>query len=328
MRWTCMVVLLGLTPIAHAAPIPLQPLTCEDAASRKSAGNEAVTVSFTNDTASRVALTWVDFQGKPKPYGFIPPHGTQTQPTFAGHVWMLVDASGHCTAAFVATGARDAGPHPRPLRTSVQQGITYVVPEGVSEVALRRAQEVVDAMLARLPAVRASMVTTHFKVELIGEAQVLSDLPDYADLRDRKTFDGRTFDRGTRGVGSRQMCSVGEENLLCRAQQPYRQEDVLVHEFSHSIEAHLPAATVEQVEQAFRDAREHALYPAGGYNQQNAKEYFAEGVQAWFGATLRTDVNGGINTREKLEAHDPALAQVLAQLFGDADVPRANGCSY
>lgn len=84
---------------------------------------------------------------------------------------------------------------------------------------------------------------------------------------------------------------------------------------------------------------------------ENAAEYWAEGCQSWFDATVsdtvqcgphitwkhstlagvdsrplhccryccravqvRTDVNSGINTREKLKAHDPCFAELLAEV--------------
>ena len=47
------------------------------------------------------------------------------------------------------------------------------------------------------------------------------------------------------------------------------------------------------------------------------QEYWAEGVQAWFDASARVDVNDGVNTRARLRAHDPALATLLAATFGD-----------
>lgn len=51
----------------------------------------------------------------------------------------------------------------------------------------------------------------------------------------------------------------------------------------------------------------------------NEDEYWAEGCQSWFDATIRTDVNDGVNTREKLKAHDPGLAAALKEAFGDGD---------
>jgi hypothetical protein len=50
---------------------------------------------------------------------------------------------------------------------------------------------------------------------------------------------------------------------------------------------------------------------------ENEDEYWAEGCQSWFDATIRTDVNSGINTRDKLKQHDPQLAALLEEVFGD-----------
>ena len=52
------------------------------------------------------------------------------------------------------------------------------------------------------------------------------------------------------------------------------------------------------------------------YAMSNADEYWAEGTQSWFDATVREDVNDGHNTREKLAAHDPALTALLAEAYG------------
>lgn len=73
------------------------------------------------------------------------------------------------------------------------------------------------------------------------------------------------------------------------------------------------------VQHCYSEAVARGLYPEGCYTISCAEEYFAEGTQAWFDATMRTDVNGGLNTREKLRTHDPALALVLLSAYGDGD---------
>lgn len=47
------------------------------------------------------------------------------------------------------------------------------------------------------------------------------------------------------------------------------------------------------------------------------KEYWAEGSQSWFDASLRDDVNDGINTRFKIRYHDPKLARLLEIVYGN-----------
>ena len=59
------------------------------------------------------------------------------------------------------------------------------------------------------------------------------------------------------------------------------------------------------------------LYPAGSYIASNSKEMWAEGSQIWFEATRRTDVTGGVTSRQQLRVHDPRLAALLASVYGD-----------
>ncbi len=207
-------------------------------------------------------------------------------------------------------------------------GIEFVSSTSVSNVAIKRTQYVIRRMTSTAPEIRARMAAARFRVEIIGKAQVISDLPDYADLKAKKTFDGRSFDDGTRGVGGKNKCSIGEENLLCLRNQKYPDEDILVHEFSHSIMYNMDAELSGAVEAAYRNAIGRGLYPARIYMMANSSEYWAEGTQAWFDATIRRDVNGGFNTRVKLKAHDPDLAAVLERVYGPAQLQRMPDCVY
>jgi hypothetical protein len=209
-----------------------------------------------------------------------------------------------------------------------EDGIEYRSEESVSDEAFRRAQFVVRQMTSESPRIRERMAAIGFKVEIIGKDQVLSDLPDYAHLKGQKTRDGRDFDTGTRGLGGREMCSIGEENLLCLSNQMYRKEDIFVHEFSHSMMGNMDPDDVHAIEAAYRNAVDKELYPKGIYMMANSGEYWAEGVQAWLGVTLRTDVNGGFNTRKKLQDHDEALAAILEKVYGSLQLEHAPGCAY
>jgi hypothetical protein len=207
-------------------------------------------------------------------------------------------------------------------------GITFVSSTSVSDTAVKRAQYVIQVMTSHSPGIREVMRARGFKVEIIAKDQVISDLPDYAGLKGKKTFDGRSFDTGTRGVGGKNRCSIGEENLLCLRNQSYRQEDIFVHEFSHSIMANLGVELSGAIRRAYANAVSKGLYPSGIYMMANAQEYWAEGTQTWFEVTVRSDVNGGFNTRAKLKAHDPDLAAILGQVYGSAQLQRVPGCVY
>lgn len=209
-----------------------------------------------------------------------------------------------------------------------ENGIEYKGADSISDEAFKRAQFVVQQMTSRTPAIRERMAASGFAVEIIGKDQVLSDLPDYAGLKGRKTMDGRDFDTGTRGVGGRKMCSIGEENLLCLRPQPYWQEDIFVHEFAHSMMANMDTSDVQAIEAAYRNAVAGKIYPEKIYMMANSQEYWAEGTQAWLGVTLRTDVNGGFNTQQKIKDHDKALETVLEKIYGPLQLKHVPGCSY
>ena len=99
-------------------------------------------------------------------------------------------------------------------------------------------------------------------------------------------------------------------------------------EFSHSIMSNMEAELSSAVEAAYRNAIGRGLYPSRIYMMVNSDEYWAEGTQTWFGATIRKDVNGGFNTRAKLRAHDPHLAAVLERVYGPAQVQHIPDCVY
>lgn len=65
------------------------------------------------------------------------------------------------------------------------------------------------------------------------------------------------------------------------------------------------------------EAVSRGLYSPGCYMASCPEEYWAEGTQSWFDATARVDVNCGVNTREKLRRHDPALGLLLFGAYGD-----------
>lgn len=46
------------------------------------------------------------------------------------------------------------------------------------------------------------------------------------------------------------------------------------------------------------------------------RRYWAEGTQAWFNGTLRTDVTSGLTSREALQALDRPLADCMAAVWG------------
>lgn len=72
----------------------------------------------------------------------------------------------------------------------------------------------------------------------------------------------------------------------------------------------------ERIQRADEAAHASGKLDCSSYMMQNAEEYWAEGTQGWFHASVREDVNCGLNTRSKLAAADPALAAIMREVYG------------
>lgn len=132
------------------------------------------------------------------------------------------------------------------------------------------------------------------------------------------------WDRRARGLGAtleQPAVSCGEENLLCLEGDPYAAENILVHEFGHTIHeiglAQVDATFQGRLEAAFADANRDGRW-SGTYAMENPSEYWAEGVQSWLSCNRTNDRDhGDVNSPAAVRAHDPPLAALLAEVFGD-----------
>lgn len=126
------------------------------------------------------------------------------------------------------------------------------------------------------------------------------------------------------------VVSAAEENILCYSDDMWRYEDILVHEFAHAV----LNMGVEQQEDGyvFRNRLEAAYQVAldaglweGTYAAENPDEYWAEGVQPWFGLNDPPGpIHNDINTGAELVSYDPILSQRIREVFGDVEV--ASSC--
>ena len=119
------------------------------------------------------------------------------------------------------------------------------------------------------------------------------------------------------------VASCGEENLLCFPGDPYEEENILIHEFAHTIHLrglnHLDPGFDDRLkgiyEASMKAGRWESTYASGNHH-----EYFAEGVQSWFNNNREPDHDHNhVNTRVELREHDPELAALLEEIFGDIE---------
>lgn len=204
------------------------------------------------------------------------------------------------------------------------QSLPVCAYECVDARATEAATRIVEQMLLHCPAaVIGRMATAGCSIAVIGRRQVTSDMPPHRFLRGVKASLGqRTYDDGCRGVGGtkRVPCtSVGEENLLGNDPH-FPRESILVHEFAHTVmNVGVSGADRAAIRRAYELACKTGEFDLKSYMMATAEEFWAEGAQAWFHASVRTDVNCGITTREGVRQQLPLLAAVLQKTFGDGE---------
>jgi dipeptidyl-peptidase 4 len=69
-------------------------------------GGQETNVTFVNDSSGEVELFWLDTTGNRRSYGFLEAGQQRAQPTYAGHVWLVVDQGEEVRGVFEAV----AGP--------------------------------------------------------------------------------------------------------------------------------------------------------------------------------------------------------------------------
>lgn len=199
-------------------------------------------------------------------------------------------------------------------------GVPIVSGSAVPDKALHTARNIFGEMLSDRPDLSAAMAELGVRVVIMARSTVLSDLPEFPtdSFSDQRTRGG--------GVFADPMVVIAEENLLCYDDDVFPYEDISVHEFAHALQ--IVGLDRRQADSRFgrrlNTAYERAI--ADGlwkhtYAGTNASEYWAEGVQSWFGLNDPPGpIHNEINTRSELEAYDPNLAALLAEVFGDASV--------
>ena len=179
-------------------------------------------------------------------------------------------------------------------------------------------------MLSQRSDLRERLIAAGVRVAVMAPTEQTLDLPEQAELASTPTdTPGVDWNERARGLGGTlaiPVASCGVENLLCHPCDRYYGENVLMHEFGHTIEV-IALAHDAPFQQALQAAYNTALAKGlwrGTYAATNPREYWAEGVQDWFDANLH-DVgdHNEVHTRAQLAAYDGALHDLLGSVFVD-----------
>ena len=206
-------------------------------------------------------------------------------------------------------------------------GIAIVASWRVPDSCLCQAYKTLYAMTSMLPPrVLKAMVDYGTKVGVMARYEGTTDVPEHRYLKSDTSLNWDVRARGLEGTLENPMTTCAEENILHYQIDPYYDEDILIHEFAHSI--HLIG--LKQVDPDV-DAKLQALMDAAlaegkyqdTYARENFIEYWAEGVQDWFNVNMESPMPNGkhnwVNTREDLKAYDPGLYDFIAQYFPETD---------
>ena len=205
----------------------------------------------------------------------------------------------------------------------VRHGLPILAHTVVNDAALDEAARRLDRLLERAPGILSNLLALEVRLEVIGQEQVVTDLPQYRHMKGRRFAGAQTMDERGRGYGGIES-SCSEENLLSLPSDRYRDHrDICSHEFAHAIFGFgLTPEIRGRIEAQWRSATAAGKWP-GMYAATNPDEYFAE-LTMWYvgsrGDYGKLDPSPSPGPRW-LRAYDPAGYQLLDDLYSGRLAP-------
>ena len=176
----------------------------------------------------------------------------------------------------------------------------------------RRQQVVIDRAVAPLARFLPNLARNKARHYLLAFDDRVSDLGDFDDLGEVKTFDGRYY-ASIRGVGGRVTVS-GVEYIELAAQGSFH---TIAHEFAHQVHiAALGKEDVKTIRRLYERARREG-HMLDYYAAANEYEYFAQGYEAFISEHKRP--SAGVtarHTKQELLMLDSELYAFLVNLTG------------
>lgn len=206
-------------------------------------------------------------------------------------------------------------------------GIHILSSKNVPDSCLVQAHKTIYCMTNMLPKeVHDAMTKVDTRVVVMGRNEVTVQVPEHSGMVNDKSLNWNLRARGLGGSINEPITSCAEENIMAYPWDKYHAEDILIHEFSHSI--HLIG--IIQVDPTINDKLQDLLdkaKAAGKWKDTYAgtvyEEYWAEGVQDWFNVNAevpKADTkHNPVNTREELKAYDPGLYALIAKYFPETN---------
>ncbi len=194
-------------------------------------------------------------------------------------------------------------------------GMPVLASEQVNPYAVKEAAYLISQMIGHRQNILQAMAEDGVRFSVMAHNELTTQIPEHSHLRPKFFNDHRS-----RGLGG-QTTTCGEENLLNYQGDPYWTENVLIHEFAHT----LHNIGLNTVDPSF-DVRLRVMYEAalkaglwqGTFASTDHHEYWAEGTQSWFNINEEHGpLHNHVNTRAELKDYDPDLAALLIEVYGD-----------
>ncbi|MEE4196843.1 MAG: hypothetical protein V2I54_04305 [Bacteroidales bacterium] len=207
-------------------------------------------------------------------------------------------------------------------------GIHIISSHKVPDEAVYKAHEIILFMTNGLPdPVLQEMVNADTRVAIMARYEGTTDIPEHAYLAEDTSLNWDVRARGLGGTQELPLTSCAEENLLCYQIDKYHAEDILIHEFAHTIHAVGILPVHHDFNEVLQELMDHAIAEGkyeNTYAATNIWEYWAEGVQNWFDVNAEVPVPDGkhnaVNTREEMKDYDMNLFQLIGKYFPESDV--------
>ena len=202
-------------------------------------------------------------------------------------------------------------------------GLPLISSWRVPDSAFVAAHRTLYAMTSMLPkAVLDSMVARGTRIAIMARYEGTTDIPEHHYLINDTALNWDLRARGLGGDLELPLTSCAEENILAYQIDKYHAEDILIHEFAHSIHLIGLMLAVPDFDARLKQCYENAIAKGilkGTYRETDKEEYFAEAVQDWFNVNAEMPHTDGkhnwCNTREELQIFDPDLYNLLAEYF-------------
>jgi len=206
-------------------------------------------------------------------------------------------------------------------------GIHILSSDQVPDSCLVQAHKTIYCMTSMLPKeVLNAMTKVNTRVVVMGRKEVTIQVPEHSGMVHDRSINWNLRARGLGGTIQEPITSCAEENIMAHPWDKYHAEDILIHEFSHSIHLigilQVDPTINQQLRELLNKAKAEGKWE-NTYAGTVFEEYWAEGVQNWFNVNAETPYpdtkHNQVNTREELKKYDPGLYELIAKYFPETN---------